>query len=172
MTAPWVVESIQAGVQVVTVNTAGVALRDRGQLLIWTPSSRTIDGPGSTLPAVFLNRNMKPGYLARLKLIGSCKFPATWQTKKYTLTGSLGPTRVLERKGISVPTGNSTMNVVANGIPLLSPNLATQCPLPFRWAGDFTWTITLETSGKSRIPPYRRVCRVLIPSIMTQRGPF
>lgn len=162
MTTSWVVESIQAGLQLVTVNTAGRALPASGNLTIWTPDQPNIDGPGSTYPATFLNRDMKPGYLTRLTLAGTCQFPASWQTKKYTLTGALGPTRVLERKGISVPTQNAPNNVVANGIPLLSPNLATPCPLPFRWAGDFTWTITLETARKSGIPLHCRESRVLI----------
>lgn len=146
MTTSWVVESIQAGIQLVTVNTAGRALPGSGNLGVWSPGQSYIDGTGSTYPATFLNPGRKSGYIARLTFAGTCKFPTTWQKKKYTLAASLGSTRVLERKGIDVPIRNDGNNVIANGLPLLSPNLATAaCPLPFRWSGDFTWTITLDS---------------------------
>jgi hypothetical protein len=78
----------------------------------------------------------------KIEVTGTCKFPASWTGKQYVLTMMSDPaTTVLQSMPVGVPPDMKS-NVVVRELLVLVPNRGW-CPLPFRWAGDFTWTIYL-----------------------------
>ena len=124
---------------------------------VWNVTGKYPDGPtGSFVPVTFqIPRRVGP-YKVPLSLLGTFTFdPKIWITKSYVVScilpargGQLAKSMVLVSDPIPAPIAG--VNVVVPSFNLLKPDFTKGLPrLPFGWAGDFTWTITMaDNPGK------------------------
>ncbi|KAF8535925.1 hypothetical protein BDD12DRAFT_808187 [Trichophaea hybrida] len=124
-------------------------------ILLWAPDLAPEDGPtGSKYPITFLSPpSTALTDIISLSVSGSFTFPPDWQQKTYLVTAELptsgGP--VFQSNPLPVPPSPTTQ-VFVPVVRLVQPNIGTAAaPLPFRWAGDFVWSIALETTPAIKI---------------------
>lgn len=141
--ATWDIISIQATPNIACVSSTGYVIFPK-EYTIWDSTKNYNDSDtGSTVPVMFRTLSAPVSDpMVSIRLAGTCEFPATWAGGKYILSALAGSnTTVLQSEELDVPP-NSSQNIVVKNFHLLMSS-AVSCPLPFRWAGDFTWTISL-----------------------------
>lgn len=149
----WYVTSIEAAPEIPCISSLDTVIWPSDRLPIWNIFGDFKDGAtGSFLPVTFVAPNVSaPGYTARIALTGTCIFPPFWMGR-YILKAWIGRTQVLQSQEMPIPRSESQGNVRVVGLWLMVPNFAAATStLPFRWAGDFSWTITL--AGTSTLLP-------------------
>lgn len=149
----WYVTSIEAAPEIPCISSLDTVISPNDRLPIWNIFGDFKDGTtGSYFPVTFVAPYvLAPGYTARIALTGTYIFPPFWKGK-YILKAWVGRTQVLQSQEIPIQNIESQGNVRVAGLWLMVPNFAAATStLPFRWAGDFSWTITL--AGTSTLLP-------------------
>lgn len=148
--AALLVNSILAVPDIPTRNSNGYVVL--GQETIWNTVQNFIDGPsGSIAPATFKTPGVQEeSYTVPITFTGTFVFPQQAVGQTYVLSASIAigasVVQVLQSSKILVPAANLATpgNVKATGFQLVLPNFGLAlCPLPFRWAGDFVWSLQL-----------------------------
>lgn len=137
----WEIVSIEAIPDITCVSTAGRVIPTQINTIIWEPTKDYIDAAGSKVPVTFRTPDTNNDYMTLTKLIGTCVFPESWSGNRYIVGCWAGELEVLRSRQIDVPPPFPE-NIVAMDLLTLIPD-PTTCPLPFRWAGDFTWRLRL-----------------------------
>lgn len=145
MAATFDIVSIQAVPDIACVSSTGQVIFPT-KTTIWDAVGNYIDGDtGSRVPVMFHTPQAPiASPFVKIEVTGTCKFPASRTGQQYVLSMmSDSGTTVLQSQPVDVPPDTES-NVVVAKLLVLTPN-GGWCPLPFRWAGDFTWTISLAS---------------------------
>jgi hypothetical protein len=152
--ASLVLTAVRATPALATRNSAGTLIPPGVPLTVWDPAGNYADCGGSTKPVTFRTPvDATQPYSPSFTLIATCTFTSQYAGQSFDVEVSLpiGP------NGAFVTILRSTGNMPP--MPLPNPpvpvplqisnfqfnnglNLASGCPVPFRFAGDFQWKLT------------------------------
>ncbi|KAI9681747.1 MAG: hypothetical protein M1829_000492 [Trizodia sp. TS-e1964] len=154
--AALVISTIHATPTLSTRNSAGHVDPPNTALLVWDPLTNYVDGTGSTKPVTFTTPSTNPTpYSPSFSLATLATFTSQYAGQTFDVEGSLP----IGLNGAYVTILRNTANVPPTpppNPPVPVPrtfsgfqfdaglNLANSCPVPFRFAGDFRWSLVFH----------------------------
>lgn len=154
----FVVQSVNATANFPTTNSLGATPLIIPGAPIWNPTAHPpawyIDGDGSQVPVTFQIPIMAAAtYTVPIELEARMTFPNAW-AGTYEVTAHLpGIVEPIFRSSgaYNIPAGGGQVDVNVPTFTMAAPFAAFACPVPFRLAGDFTWTISnVGAAGERR----------------------